>query len=229
MRPALRDGGECLEIGLSSDMHVNGEDQMSNLETSHRANPAPLGLAGFGLTTLLLSSINAGLLKGDGPSLTAVVVPLAFSYGGIAQIIAGIFEFKNDNTFGAVAFTSYGLFWWWYAFLFWTVGAGWLKPPSPTAVGAALLLWGVFTLGMWISTFRANRALWCVFLFLWVTFFLLAAGDLGLGAAYRTGGGYLGLVTGLSALYVAFAEVTNATFNKTVLPLGAPILRPAGV
>ena len=137
---------------------------MSNVAASPRANPAPLGLAGFGLTTLLLSSINAGLLKGDGPSLTAVVVPLAFAYGGVAQLIAGIFEFKNDNTFGAVAFTSYGLFWWWYAFLFWTVGAGWLKPPAPAAVGAALLLWGVFSLGMWISTFRSNRALWCVFL-----------------------------------------------------------------
>ena len=85
---------------------------MSNVAASPRANPAPLGLAGFGLTTLLLSSINAGLLKGDGPTLTAVVVPLAFAYGGVAQLIAGIFEFKNDNTFGAVAFTSYGLFWW---------------------------------------------------------------------------------------------------------------------
>jgi succinate-acetate transporter protein len=220
----LRDCGECLEIELSSDLHVNGESQMSNVAASPRANPAPLGLAGFGLTTLLLSSINAGLLKGDGPTLTAVVVPLAFAYGGVAQLIAGIFEFKNDNTFGAVAFTSYGLFWWWYAFLFWTVGAGWLKPPSPTAVGAALLLWGVFTLGMWISTFRSNRAVWFVFLFLWITFFLLASGDLGLGAGFRTAGGYLGLVTGATALYVALAEVANGTFNKTVFPLGAPIL-----
>jgi len=117
------------------------------------------------------------------------------------------------------------MFWWWYAFLFWTVGAGWLKPPAPAAVGAALLLWGVFSLGMWISTFLANRALWFVFLFLWLTFFLLAAGDLGLGAEFRTAGGYLGLVTGLCALYTAFAEVTNATFKKTVFPLGAPILK----
>jgi succinate-acetate transporter protein len=77
---------------------------------------------------------------------------------------------------------------------------------------------------MWISTFRSNRALWCVFLLLWVTFFLLASGDLGLGAAFRTAGGYLGLVTGAGALYIALAEVTNGTFNKTVFPLGAPIL-----
>jgi succinate-acetate transporter protein len=200
---------------------------MSDVAASPHANPAPLGLAGFALTTLLLSSINAGLLKGDGPSLTAVVVPMAFSFGGVAQIIAGIFELKDGNTFGGVAFTSYGLFWWWYAFLFWTVGGGLLKPPAPSAVGAALLLWGVFSLGMWISTFRANRAIWCVFLLLWITFFLLAAGDLGFGATFRTAGGWMGLATGLGALYVAFADVTNATFKKTVFPLGAPILKPS--
>ena len=198
---------------------------MSNGAISPTANPAPLGLAGFGLTTVVLSSINAGLLRGDAPTLTAVVVPLAFAYGGIAQIIAGILEFKNGNTFGTVAFTSYGLFWWWYAFLLWTVGAGWLKPPAASAVGVTLLMWGVFTLYMWIATFRSNLAVWSVFLLLWITFFLLAAGDLGMGPAWRTAGGWLGLATGIDALYVSFAEVTNATFKRAVLPLGAPILK----
>src|SRR5580704_10763036 len=108
------------------------------------ANPAPLGLAGFGLTTVVLSCINAGLLPGDAPSLVATVVPLAFAYGGVAQIIAGIMEFRNGNTFGTVAFTSYGLFWWWFGFLQWTAGAGWIKPPAPVAVGLTLLIWGVF-------------------------------------------------------------------------------------
>jgi len=103
---------------------------MADASSSPVANPAPLGLAGFGLTTLLLSCINAGLLPGDGPSLIAVVVPLAFAYGGLAQIIAGIMEFKNGNTFGTVAFTSYGLFWMWFALLQWTAGAGWIKPPA---------------------------------------------------------------------------------------------------
>ena len=189
------------------------------------ANPAPLGLAGFGLTTVVLSSINAGLLTGDGPALTAAVVPLAFAYGGVGQIIAGLLEYKNGNTFGTVAFTSYGLFWWWYAFLLWTAGAGWIKPPAGNAVGVTLLMWGVFTLYMWIPTFRLNLCLWSVFLFLWITFFLLAGADLGMGAGWRTAGGWLGLLTGLDALYVSFAEVTNATFNQTVLPLGAPILK----
>ena len=193
---------------------------------SSAANPAPLGLAGFGLTTVVLSAINAGLLTGDGPTLVAVVVPLAFAYGGIAQIIAGILEFKNGNTFGMVAFTSYGLFWWWYAFLLWTAGAGWIKPPAANAVGLTLLMWGVFTAYMWIATFRINFCLWTVFLLLWITFFLLAGGDLGMGSGWHTAGGWVGLLTGLDALYVSFAEVTNAAFKKTVLPLGAPIVRP---
>jgi succinate-acetate transporter protein len=191
------------------------------------ANPAPLGLAGFGLTTVVLSSINAGLLQGDTPTLTAVVVPLAFAYGGLGQIIAGVLEFQNGNTFGTVAFTSYGLFWWWYAFLLWTVGAGWIKPPAASAVGLTLLAWGVFTLYMWIAAFRASRAVWSVFLLLWITFFTLAGGDLGMGAGCRTAGGWLGLLTGIDALFVSFAEVVNATFGRTIIPLGAPILKAA--
>jgi len=198
---------------------------VSNEVIARSANPGPLGLAGFGLTTVVLSCINAGLLKGDPPTLTAVVVPLAFAYGGVAQIIAGVLEFKNGNTFGTVAFTSYGLFWWWYAFLLWTVGAGWLKPPAPAAVGLTLLMWGVFTLYMWIATFRANTGVWTVFLLLWITFFFLAAADLGMGTGWRAAGGWVGLFTGLAALYVSFAEVTNATFGKNVIPLGAPILK----
>ena len=196
---------------------------MSN-DVSRPANPAPLGLAGFGLTTVVLSAINAGLLTGDGATLTAVVVPLAFAYGGVAQIIAGLLEFKNGNTFGTVAFTSYGLFWWWYAFLIWTAGAGWIKAPAGNAVGLTLLMWGVFTFYMWIPTFRVNFALWSIFLLLWVTFLVLAGADLGMGARWRTVGGWLGLLTGLDALYLSFAEVTNATFDRMVLPVGRPLL-----
>jgi succinate-acetate transporter protein len=199
---------------------------MADRTSPSPANPAPLGLAGFGLTTVVLSAINAGVITGDGAALLAVVVPLAFAYGGVAQIIAGVLEFKNGNTFGMVAFTSYGLFWWWYALLLWTVGAGWIKPPAANAVGLTLLLWGVFTLYMWIPTFRASLALWTVFLFLWITFFLLAGGDLGMGSGWHAAGGWLGLLTGFDALYISFAEVTNATFEKPIVPLGAPILRP---
>ena len=189
------------------------------------ANPAPLGLAAFGLTTVVLSTINAGLLSGDPANLVAVVVPLAFAFGGVAQIIVGILEYKNNNTFGMVAFSAYGLFWWWYAFLLWTAGAGWIKAPAGNAVGFTLLMWGVFTLYMWIATFRLNFTLWSIFLLLWITFFLLAGGDMGMGAGWKTAGGFMGILTGLDALYLSFAEVTNATWKKTVLPVGGPILK----
>jgi succinate-acetate transporter protein len=184
------------------------------------ANPGPLGLAGFGLTTCVLSAINAGLLPHEA---LPVVVPLAFAYGGVAQLIAGVLEFRVGNTFGMVAFTSYGLFWWWFALLQWSVGAGWLKAPPASAGGTVLLLWGVFTLLMWIVTFRANKAVFSIFLLLWITFFLLAAGDFGAGTGKL--GGFVGLLTGIDALVVAFIEVLNATANRVVIPLGEPILR----
>ena len=186
------------------------------------ANPAPLGLAAFGLTTVVLSAINAGLLPGEA---VPAVVPLAFSFGGLAQFIAGFLEYGSGNTFGMVAFTSYGAVWWWYAFLNWTVGAGWIKPPNAGGVGVVLLMWGVFTLYMWIPTFRTNFTLWSIFLLLWITFFLLAGGDLGMGLGWHKAGGWVGLLTGLDALYLSFAEVTNATFGRPVLAIGGAVLK----
>ena len=183
------------------------------------ANPGPLGLAGFGLTTCVLSAINAGLLPHEA---VPVVVPLAFAYGGVAQLIAGVLEFNVGNTFGCVAFTSYGLFWWWFAFLQWTVGAGWLKAPPASAVATVLLMWGIFTFLLWIVTFRTSKAVFSIFLLLWITFFLLAAGDFGMGTGKL--GGYFGLLTGIDALLVAFIEVLNATAGRVLIPLGDPIL-----
>jgi succinate-acetate transporter protein len=158
---------------LNLEEHIlEKTNRMASEITSHpaapkAANPAPLGLAGFGLTTVVLSCVNAGILP---PEAAAVVVPLAFAYGGVAQIIAGILEFKTGNTFGTVAFTSFGLFWWWFAFLKWTIGAGWLKAPPASAVAVTLLMWGIFTFLMWIVTFRLNKAVWSIFLLLWITF-----------------------------------------------------------
>lgn len=188
------------------------------------ANPGPLGLAGFGLTTIVLSAINAGVLPHEA---LAAVVPLAFAYGGVAQIIAGILEFKVGNTFGMVAFTSYGLFWWWFALLQWTVGAGWLKAPPPVAGGAVLLAWGIFTFLLWIVTFRMSKAVWSIFLLLWITFFFLAWGDFGYSIGSATCGkigGHFGLLTGIDALLVAFIEVLNATAKREVVSLGAPFV-----
>ncbi len=185
------------------------------------ANPAPLGLVAFGLTTVVLSAVNAGLLPKEAEP---VVFPLAIAFGGLGQIIAGAMEFRNNNTFGTVAFTSFGLFWWWFAFLNWAVGAKIQAAPAATGVGVTLFMWGVFTLYMWISTFRSNIGLWLVFLTLWLTFFLLA-GD-AMGGGTKTIGGYMGLASGLLAMYVSFAEVTNATFGRSVIPLGRQILGP---
>jgi len=189
-----------------------------------KANPAPLGLAGFGLTTVVLSAINAGWMTGDA---LGVVVPLAFAYGGAAQIIAGILEYANGNTFGTTAFTSYGFFWWWFAFLLWTSKAG-LISIAGVGVGLTLLMWGVFTFYMWIASFKTNFGVWSVFLLLWITFVLLAFGDLVSGpaaAAWKHAGGIVGFFTGLDALYCSFATVTNATFGRTVISLGSPLAK----
>ncbi len=189
------------------------------------ANPGPLGLFGFGLTTLLLSSINAGLIP---PESIAAVVPLAFAYGGLAQLIAGIMEFRLGNTFGGVAFASYGMFWWWFSLLLWTLGAGWLKAPAASGMATALLLWGIFTFILWIVTFRLNKILWSVFLLLTITFFCLAAKDYGFGAFYGKLGGYLGLLTGADAVMLAGIELLNAVAGFTVIPLGQPfVMNPA--
>ena len=184
------------------------------------ANPAPLGLVGFGLTTVVLSLINAGVLPVGGEQ---VVLPLAFAYGGLIQIIAGLLEFRTGNTFGTVAFLSYGAFWWWFALLVGLGGHGILDlSHAATTIGVTLIGWGVFTLAMWVATFRLSKALWLIFLTLWITFFLLGFGDLlGMHSLNRLGG-VLGLICGLMAMYTSFALVTNATFGKTVVPIGAP-------
>lgn len=192
---------------------------MSETASPDVANPGPLGLVGFGLTTVLLSLINAHLLPAGGEP---VVIPLALAYGGLIQLIAGLLEYRTGNTFGMVAFLSYGAFWWWFALLLLLSGNGLLdlSQAGPT-VGVALLLWGVFTFYMWIATFKLNRALWLVFLTLWITFLLLGVGDAaGLGAI-ATIGGYVGILCGGLAMYTSFAEVTNATFKREVVPVGA--------
>ena len=186
-------------------------------ERATAANPAALGLVGFGLTTVLLSLINAGLLPAGGEN---VVIPLAIAFGGTIQIIAGLLEVKAGNTFGMTAFLSYGAFWWWFALLliFAHNGILDLKDAGGT-VGVALLLWGVFTLYMWVSTFRLSRVLFLIFLTLWITFFLLGVGMLFAMPQVSHLGGWMGVVCGGLAMYGSFAIVTNSTFGRDVLPL----------
>jgi hypothetical protein len=186
-------------------------------ETVPQANPAALGLIAFGLTTVLLSLINAGVLPAGGES---VVIPLAMAFGGTAQILAGIFEVKSGNTFGMTAFTAYGAFWWWFA-LFMLLGHNGvldLKDAGST-IGTALVLWGVFTLYMWIGTFKLPRILFFIFLTLWITFFLLGFGMLLAIPELHTAGGWIGVVCGTLAAYGSFAIVVNATHGKAMLPI----------
>jgi uncharacterized protein len=185
-------------------------------------NPAALGLVGFGLTTVLLSLVNAGVLPEGGEG---VVVPLALAYGGLIQLIAGIFEFRVANTFGMTAFLSYGAFWWWFAFLliFAHTNVIDITQAGPT-VGVALLLWGVLTFYLWISTFRLPRILFLIFLTLWPTFLLLAFGAMLKQPAMTHLGGWLGLVCGGLAMFGSFAIVTNSVWRREVVPMGAPLL-----
>ncbi len=180
-------------------------------------NPGPLGLAAFSLTTVLLSLVNAGIF---GIDLEMALIPLALVFGGFVQLLVGLLEYLEGNTFGLTAFTSYGAFWIWFGLLVTMIHNGWLPSVGKSALGMVLLVWGVFTVGMWISTFKLNWALWSVFLVLSVTFFLLAFGDLfGMPSLTRYGG-YLGLVAGAGAFYISIAEVTNWSFDREVLPLG---------
>jgi len=187
-------------------------------ENNALGNPAPLGLVGFGLTTVLLSLVNAHILPHGGEN---VVIPLALAYGGLIQLIAGILEFRTGNTFGVVAFLSYGAFWWWFALLLLFADNGMidLSSAGPT-IGIALILWGVFTFYMWIGTFRLNKALWWVFLTLWITFMLLGIGNAVGSSSLVMIGGWVGILCGGLAMYTSFAEVTNFCFARTVIPVG---------
>ncbi|GAB0119760.1 acetate uptake transporter [Acidisoma sp. 7E03] len=176
------------------------------------ANPAPLGLVGFALTTWMLSMVNAGWYPATS---VPMVLALAFAFGGTAQFVAGVLELPRGNTFGFVAFCSYGAFWWSFALFVLFFEA---KVP-PAFVGWYLFMWGVFTFYMWIGSQALTRAVSYIFLALWITFLLLALGAWGIGAAHMIGG-YAGLVTAILAFYVSAAEVINETHGRIVLPLG---------
>ena len=179
------------------------------------ANPAPLGLMGFGMTTVLLNLHNAGLY-----SLGTMILAMGIFYGGISQVIAAIMEFKKNNTFGVTAFGSFGLFWFTLAFLIIMPAMGWGNAPETPAMVAYLVMWGIFTGVMFIGTLKLNRALQVVFASLTILFFLLAIGD-GTGSVVVTRiAGIEGIFCGLSAIYAALAQVLNSVYGRTVAPLG---------
>jgi succinate-acetate transporter protein len=191
--------------------------------TDKLANPAPLGLLGFGMTTVLLNLHNTGLFP-----LDTMILAMGLAYGGLAQVIVGIMEFRKGNTFGTVAFTSYGLFWWSLVLLLVlpnsSIFTG-LSAPTETAMAAYFFMWGLFTFTMFFGTLNTNRALQFVFMSLAILFFMLTIRDL-TGNPTLFGNftfnnltGIEGVICGASAVYLAFAEVLNEAHKKTVLPI----------
>ncbi len=179
-------------------------------------NPAPLGLLGFGMTTVLLNLHNAGFYE-----LNSMILAMGICYGGAAQIIAGIMEWRKGNTFAATAFISYGLFWLSLVTSIILAKLGWGAPSNDTAMAAYLAMWGLFTAVMFIGTLRLNRALQFVFATLTILFFLLAYGDFtNASTGFKHFTGYEGIVCGFSAIYTGLAQVLNELSGKIVLPLG---------
>jgi succinate-acetate transporter protein len=179
------------------------------------ANPAPLGLLAFGMTTVLLNLHNAGLYE-----LNTMILAMGIFYGGTAQVIAGIMEWKKNNTFGTTAFISYGFFWLTLVALIVLPKFGWAAPASKMAMASFLGLWGFFTLLMFIGTLKLSRALQVVFGTLVILFALLAIGDATENPLLKTIAGYEGLVCGFAAIYTGMAQVLNEVYGRTVLPLG---------
>ena len=182
------------------------------------ANPAPLGLLGFGMTTVLLNLHNSGLYP-----LGSMILAMGLVYGGLAQVIAGVMEYKKGNTFGTLAFSSYGLFWWSLVILLLLPNFT-LLSPAVTAAGdeamaAYFFMWGIFTMLMFFGTLKTNRALQFVFASLTALFFLLTAVRLTGNSDLLLITGVEGVICGASAIYTGIAEVLNEVYGRTVLPL----------
>jgi uncharacterized protein len=189
-------------------------------DTWKPADPGPLGLAAFAMTTFVLSMFNSNLVDDKG---LPVVLGLALVYGGIVQLLAGMWEFRTGNTFGAVAFCSYGAFW----ISFWALQVFYAKQIAGNAghaVGVYLWAWAIFTAYMSVAALRTSGAVLLVFVLLTVTFILLAIGAVGAHETVTHWGGYVGLATAAAAWYASFAAVTNSTFGRTVLPV-VPLAR----
>jgi len=195
-------------------MEENHEKVIARV-TDTTSNPAPLGLLGFGMTTVLLNIHNTGYFE-----LGAMILAMGVFYGGLAQVFAGWMEWKKGNTFGTVAFSSYGLFWLTLVGLLIAPRLGLWDATSEGLMAWYFFFWGLFTLGMFVGTLRLNRALQFVFGTLVILFWLLAIRDWSGSALIGRIAGWEGIICGLSAIYTALAEVLNEVYGKVVLPIG---------
>ncbi|MEO8764328.1 MAG: acetate uptake transporter [Ginsengibacter sp.] len=179
------------------------------------ANPAPLGLLAFGMTTVLLNLHNAGIFE-----MNSMILAMGIFYGGLAQVVAGIMESKKNNTFGLTAFVSYGFFWLTLVGLIVMPKLGWIPAASENGMIAYLVMWGIFTFCLFFGTLRISKALQFVFATLTILFFLLAIGDATGNASLKTFTGYEGIICGASAIYTGIGALLNEMYGRTVLPLG---------
>jgi succinate-acetate transporter protein len=203
---------------VTDTIHHSGATPVREAVSATIADPAPLGLAAFALTTFMLSTVNAGWLP---DSVEPVVFGLALAYGGIGQFAAGIWEFAKGNTFGATAFCSYGAFWvsfWWLTGHTDLTGAS--ADDAAHGIGMYLLLWGIFTAYMTVAAYRVSGAVLLVFALLTLTFLVLAWGELATTDGITKLGGYIGILTALAAWYASFAGVTAFTWGRQIAPVG---------
>ncbi len=178
------------------------------------ANPGPLGLMGFGLTTVLLNLHNSGLFPVD-----AMIMAMGIFYGGLAQVIVGAMEWKKNNIFGTVAFTSYGFFWMSLVAIWILPKTGLAAAPNELSMGCYLTMWGLFTFVLFIASLKTNKALATVFFLVFALFAFLALKDFSGVKEIGYLAGYTGIICGLSAMYVAAAEILNTMYGKIILPL----------
>lgn len=200
---------------MASEITKKGGEVLLVKGVDVTSNPAPLGLLGFGMTTVLLNLHNAGFFE-----MSSMILAMGIFYGGIGQVIAGYMEWKKGNTFGTTAFSSYGLFWLTLVGLLVMPKLGWTAAPDKTAMAAYLAMWGIFTGVLFIGTLKLNRALQVVFATLTILFFLLAIGDITENSSIKLLAGYEGLLCGFSAIYAGLAQVLNEVYGRTVAPLG---------
>jgi succinate-acetate transporter protein len=218
---------EAGQLGVRRSEAAAEDPTSSRTAGWNPADPGPLGLAAFAGTTFMLSLVNAGLVgssKAVGGGLLPMVAALALAYGGIAQFTAGIWEFRTGNTFGAVAFCSYGMFWVSFYFIVQSVGKN-VPTEVFSGLGLYLWMWGIFTAYMFIASLRTTGAVALVFLLLAITFIILGIGNSSLAGTLSVTnstiklGGWVGLITALVAWYASFAGVINSTFGRVIAPV----------
>jgi len=206
-------------------------DTAPSLPQPQIGDPGPLGLAAFAMTTFVLSVFNTNMIS---DTVGAAVLPLALFYGGLAQLLAGMWEFRKGNTFGAVAFSSYGAFWLSFAAYVKFVAPGLPAADAGNATGLFLLAWAIFTLYMTVAAMRTSGAVLAVFVTLTITYILLTIGAFATSPNMTKAGGAMGIVTAVCAWYASFAAVTNGTWGRTVMPTwplsdGSPLMRRRNV